>query len=204
MRKILSYFDLKSKTGKVSKTKKECFVLFFCFLLGLAISIAVVGTSANSQDVSLFKILSDSIEKTLLLNVTSLFFNSILVNSLWLIISYFLGTSAFGYPFIFCMPLIIGVQKGSFISAILINKGISFFTKAFIFFVLQNSFIILVLIISFLYSLRMSAQTFYMVRGVSRLDIEYIDFKKYNRIFILIFVLLIFLSLSDAFLVNFL
>ena len=202
MKKILSYFDFKSKTAKVSKTEKDCFVLFFCFAAGLIISIAVVGTSANNQENPLFKLLYNSIEKSLSISITARFINSLITNCLWLITSYFLGVSAFGYPLIFILPFIIGIQKGSFISILLINRGVGFFAKSFLFFVFQNCFLILLLIFSFFYSLKMSVQTFYMIRGISRFDVEYIDFKKYSKYFLLFFILLIFISLADSFLIN--
>lgn len=200
MKKILSYFDLKPKIGRMNKTKKSYFVLFFFFIIGFAISIVAIGTSANNQDSPFFKAISNSIDKIFALKVAQLFVNALVSNSVWLIISYFLGVSAFGYPFIFIIPFIIGLQKGTFLTILLINSGIGFFIKSFLCLIFQNSLLILILIYAVYYSLKMSAQTFNMVRGISRFDTEYIDFKKYSKIFIILFFVLFFLSLTDAFL----
>ena len=202
MKKILSYFEFKSRTSKVGKTEKGYFILFFCFLIGFIVSIAVVGTSANNQDNPLIKLLYNLSEKAFSSSVTISFINSLSANCFWLITSYFFGASAFGYPFIFIMPFIIGIQKGSFLSIILINSGASFFAKFFLLYFFQNSFLILILMMAFFYSLKMSVQTFYMIRGISRFDVEYIDFKKYTKLFILYLTIVIFLSLADSFLIN--
>ena len=140
MKKILSFIDLKSKFTRINKVRKGYFALFLFFIIGFVISIVAVGISANNQDAVLFKAVLNAINRTLTLKVVHIFVTTLFTNCVWLIISYFLGVSAFGYPFVFLMPFIFGIQKGAFLSILLVNRGIVFFIKSFLCLIFQNSF----------------------------------------------------------------
>lgn len=188
----------KSKQG----FSKKIFLLYFLFLFGFIIGIVCVGFSADKQELAIYEILDNSFESYKSSGFLDGFFNSFLSILFYIIASYMLGLFAYGTPIIYALPIFLGVQKGIIISFLFIQNGLIGVLKTIFLFVPQNAFIVSGLFFTFLFSIDMSIQTFFTVRGISRFDVEYLDYFKYNKYFLIFLAGALVLSAIDSFMVK--
>lgn len=184
------------KNGFLSKDR-FLISLLFTLCMGILIGSVALCTGYTDKDAILNRICDSYIHSRQEQSIFLSFFASFSSNFIMLLSAYVLGVCGVGIPFLYIIPFIDGIGKGTIIGYIYAKFGYAGLLKSILVVIPQNVAFCFLILIAVSLSLRMSYQTFCNLSSIQS-NSSYISFKKYNQKYVFLIIASICFSFVDA------
>ncbi len=194
MKRIIGTSALKN--GFLSKDR-FLISLLFTFCSGILIGSVALGTSYADKAAVLNRICESYIYSRQEQSVFASFFASFSSCFVMLLSAYVLGVCAVGIPFLYIIPFVDGIGKGTIIGYIYAKFGYAGLLKSTLLVIPQNTIFCFLILMAVRFSLKMSYQIFCNISSIQQSH-PYICFKKYNQRYVFLIIVSIICSFIDA------
>ena len=178
---------------------KDRFLISIFLLLGIGLLIGSVaaGSSAADEKSILYQINAHYTQSKSQHSLLQLFGERFISAFTYMLICYVSGLCAIGTPILFLVPIIYGIGEGIILGFIYANNGFNGVLNGVIFHSLQETCLLLLLIVALKKSKKMSRQTLNAL-SPNYSDNNAITFKKYNQFYIVIIIITAIICILDA------